>query len=255
MQGGGSSQVGGAENITDKLNDFTNSGFLKHVTRFDSETKSELSNLIQYLVIVIIPVFVLNKMISNVIPEFDEKKGNIELLGEVIAQSICLILGIYIIHRIVTYLPTFSGDNLAELNLMNVVLLIVFFSMNSDTGKKINQVYTRAMKSWNGEEEAPVVKNKDGSVVKVSQPIAGKQGMQNQMQQAQPTHQASRADYVGTHNQMLPPANNVVQQVHTAPEQQMGQAAGMNNNMYGGMGGMAAEPLAANDGFGAFSSF
>jgi hypothetical protein len=255
MQSGGS-QVGGAENITDKLNDFTNSGFLKHVTRFDSETKSELLNLIQYLVIVIVPIFVLNKMISNVIPDFDESKGNIELLGEVIAQSICLILGIYIIHRIVTYLPTFSGNNLAELNLMNVVLLITFFSMNSDTGKKVNQVYTRIMKSWNGEEEAVVVKNKDGSVVKVSQPIAGQKGMPNQMQPAQPTHEASRADYIGSHNQMLPPANNVVQQIHVAPEQQMGQQGGMNSNMYGGMGGgMGSEPAAANDGFGAFSSF
>ena len=252
---GGSSQVGGAENISDKLNDFTNSGFLKHVTRFDSETKSELSNLIQYLVVVIVPIFVLNKMISNVIPEFDATKGNIELLGEVIAQSICLILGIYIIHRIVTYLPTFSGDNLADLNLMNIVLLIVFFSMNSDTGKKINQVYTRAMKNWNGEDTAPVAKKNDGSVVKVTQPITGKQGMSSQMQQAQPTHQESRADYIGSHNQMLPPSNNVVQQVHTPPAQQMGQPADMNNNMYGGMGGMTSEPMAANDGFGAFSSF
>ena len=255
MQGGDSSQLGGAENITDKLNDFTNSGFLKHISRFDSETKSELSNLIQYLVIVIIPIFVLNKTITNFIPEFDENKGNIELLGEVVAQSVCLILGIYIIHRIVTYLPTFSGNNLAELNLMNVVLVIIFFSMNSDTGKKINQVYNRVMKSWNGEEEKPAVKTKDGSVVKVTQPISGNKGALNQMQQAQPTHQASRADYIGSHEQMLPPSNNIAQQLHKAPEEQMGQASEMNNNMFGGMNGMSNEPLPANDGFGAFSSF
>ena len=60
-------QNGGAENMTDKLNDLAGSGFIKHVTRFDSETKSELLNLIQYLLLIIVPVFVLNKTVQNMI--------------------------------------------------------------------------------------------------------------------------------------------------------------------------------------------
>ena len=101
--------------------------------------------MLQYLIIVIIPIFLLNKGINNIIPTFDEKKGNIEVLGEVIMQIISLLLGIYIINRIVCYIPTFSGNNLAEINFMNVVLIIVFTNLNSETGKKVNLVYSRVM--------------------------------------------------------------------------------------------------------------
>ena len=52
---------------------FSNNSFFKHVTRFDSETKSELSNLLQYLVIIIIPIYILNRFINGVIPNFNEK--------------------------------------------------------------------------------------------------------------------------------------------------------------------------------------
>ena len=49
---------------------------------------------------------------------------------------------------------------------------------------------------WNGKEE-PEQNSKENNgknVVKVSQPITG-------MKQPQPTHQASRADYLNQHNQ------------------------------------------------------
>ena len=46
-------QVGGS-NLQNMSKHST--GFIQHVTRFDTETKSELSNLLQYLVIVIVPI-------------------------------------------------------------------------------------------------------------------------------------------------------------------------------------------------------
>ncbi len=247
-------QNGGAENMTDKLNDLAGSGFIKHVTRFDSETKSELLNLIQYLLLIIVPVFVLNKTVQNMMPKYDERNGNIELLGEVLLSSVCLLLGIYIAHRVIIYLPTFSGNSLAELNFMNVALLIGFCMMYSENGKKINRVYERLMASWNGKEgfaevEDEKKKKKDGSVVKVSQPLSGNPGMQAPM----PTHQASRADHVAAHN-MMTGGSNVVQQMHNSPAQQAGQQQQVPGNSMGGMG-MMNEPMAANEGFGAFSSF
>ena len=79
-------------------------------------------------------------------------------------------------------------------------------------------------------------------MVKVTQPIS-RSGM--------PTHQASRADYLGSHNlmvsptQMLPPAQQS-QQIEA-------EDSGANNDMYnnGGFGGLvgANEPAAANEGF------
>ena len=247
-------QMGG-NNVQQSSASISNNGFIKHVTRFDSETKSELSNLLQYLIIIIIPIYVLNRTINGVIPIFNDKKGNIELLGEVIMQTISLLLGIYIIHRIVLYIPSFSGDNLGDVNLMNVVLIIVFSGLNSENGKKINHVYNRILEAWNGEKHIEEKKNSnDNSVVKVSQPIAG-----NPMQAPQPTHQASRADYANTHQQMGTGAlSQVVQQIQTGQQVQNasgtgGQQGSQDMGMMGG--GLLAEPMASNSGFGAFSSF
>lgn len=245
MEGG--KQINAGENITSKFNNIADSGFIKHVTRFDSDTKSELSNLIQYLVIVIVPFYLLNKGIANIMPEFDEKKGNIELLGEVIIHSITLLLGIYIIHRIVTYLPTFSGDNLAEINFMNIAFLIIFIGLNSDNGKKVNIVYERIFGDNVDGNKNPT---EDSSVVKVSQPLSGNpQALKPPM----PTHQASRADYVGQHGQMQPQVENTQNQL---PELQAGgQQSSMGNAFGAGMAGSGDGIMAANAGFGAFSSF
>lgn len=252
MNVGGANQSGSTDNITNKFSDLADSGFIKHITRFDSETKSELSNVIQYLVIVIVPFYLLNKGIGNIMPEFDEKKGNIELLGEVIIHSVTLLLGIYIIHRIVTYLPTFSGDNLAEINYMNIVFLIVFIGLNSDNGKKVNIVYDRLLGETTESSNNPKKQTNDGSVVKITQPLSGVPSIQPPI----PTHQVSRADYVGQHTQMQPATNAVQNQMHEPPSVQNGSGQPTNmNNAFGG--GMDAESgiMAANDGFGAFSSF
>ena len=79
------------------------------------------------------------------------------------------------------------------------------------------------------------------------------------MQAPQATHQASRADYVNTHQQMGTGAlSQVVQQIQTGGQQMQnavgvgGQQGSMGNSMGGGL---LAEPMAANAGFGAFSSF
>jgi len=245
-------QIGGDHISPSSISD---NGFIKHVTRFDTETKSELSNLLQYLIIIIIPIYILNRTINGVIPTFNENKGNIELLGEVIMQVISLLLGIYIIHRIVLYIPTFSGNNLGDVNFMNVVLIIVFSGLNSENGKKVNHVYNRLLAVWNGEKKEEKKQPNDNSVVKVSQPIAG-----NPMQAPQPTHQASRADYTNTHEQMSSGAiSQVVQQIQTGGQQAQnacgtgGQQGSPDQGMPGG--GLLAEPMAANSGFGAFSSF
>ena len=75
-----------------------------------------------------------------------------------------------------------------------------------------------------------------------------------------PTHQASRADYLKSHNQMVSPT----QMLPPANEQE--ESSGSSNNMYnnGGFNGlvdaqgpnMQTEPMAANaGGWGTFSSF
>ena len=130
---------------------------------------------------------------------------------------------------------------------MNIVLMIVFLGMNSENGKKINLVYERLF----GDKVEEKQEKKDGSVVKVS--LSGNGGMQAPI----PTHQGC-ADYLGQHDQMIAPQNNVVQQIHENPASQMG--GGMPNVGGNGFGGDASpgmiEPMAANSAFGsAFSNF
>ena len=84
-------------------------------------------------------------------------------------------------------------------------MLVIAYESNSKLGSKMKLLIDRITELWHGKKEEKTKKGKkDNSVVKVSQPIS-RAGM--------PTHQASRADYLNSHNmmvsptQMLPPAN------------------------------------------------
>ena len=63
-----------------------NNGFIKHVFNFDNETKSSLLNTAQYVVLAIIPLTVYNHLVNSVIAEFDESKGNVEVLVEIVGE-------------------------------------------------------------------------------------------------------------------------------------------------------------------------
>jgi hypothetical protein len=227
-----------------------NNGFIKHVFNFDNETKSSLLNTAQYVVLAIIPLTIYNHLVNSVIAEFDESKGNVEVLVEIIGELFAQMFGLFFIHRLITYVPTYSGRSMGELNLFTIILIYisVLYQTDSQVGKKIKLLVSRGIEIWEGKpkEEKEDEKKKGKSVVKVTQPIS-RGGM--------PTHQPSRADYLQSHNamssptQMMPPAN---------------EQSGASNNMYnsGGFNGLVdanapvqQEPMAANAGFGAFSAF
>ena len=227
-----------------------NNGFIKHVFNFDNETKSSLLNTAQYVVLAIIPLTIYNHLVNSVIAEFDESKGNVEVLVEIIGELFAQMFGLFFIHRLITYVPTYSGRSMGELNLFTIILIYisVLYQTDSQVGKKIKLLVGRGIEIWEGKpkEEKEDEKKKGKSVVKVTQPIS-RGGM--------PTHQPSRADYLQSHNamssptQMMPPAN---------------EQSGASNNMYnsGGFNGLVdanapvqQEPMAANAGFGAFSAF
>ena len=62
--------------------------FLKHVFNFDDDSKSDILNIIQYALIAIIPIVILNKSIGKYVPEADDKKSSLELTSEIIIQII-----------------------------------------------------------------------------------------------------------------------------------------------------------------------
>lgn len=228
-------------------------GFLNHVFNFDTETKSNMMNIIQYLVLAIIPMSFYTHFVNNMMSEYDESKSNFEVTAEVLGHLLLTLLGLFFIDRIITFVPTYSGRNHGTFNIFSVLLIILVFSHEANTkvGTKMKLLIERVSELWHGKKEEDGKKNNgNNSVVKVSQPISNA-GI--------PTHQASRADYLNSHNamvsptQMLPPVNE--------PQEE----SGAGNNMYnsGGFNGLVNaqgpneqnEPMAANDGISAFSGF
>ena len=72
-------------------------GFISHVFNFDNKSKNELTNIIQYSILAIFPIVILNKTIQRFIPEADETKGSIEVLIEIILQLGLIFVGMFFI--------------------------------------------------------------------------------------------------------------------------------------------------------------
>jgi len=164
------------DNLESKI---TEPGFFKHVFHFDEKTKSELLNICQYSVISILPVVLLNKAMQKYVPEADDEKASLELSVEVLLQIIIMFLGIFLVNRITTYFPTYSGTKYEELHITDIVLigLVILGSLQTKLGEKISILFDRLLELWNGKEEnkRPI---KNGNV-KVSQPISGQMTIPN----------------------------------------------------------------------------
>ena len=71
--------------------------FLSHVFSSTDESKGEMVNVVQYALLGVIPVLLLNKLIHRFIPEADPDKSSIELLVEIAIQLMIIFIGIIIV--------------------------------------------------------------------------------------------------------------------------------------------------------------
>ena len=225
--------------------------FLSHMFSFDNDTKNELMNIGQYAILSIVPLVALVKLIDGLVANFDPTKGNIELVGEILVHLTLLIIAVFLVDRLVKYIPTYSGKSHKAINFLNII--IMFYLTTDKIGEKITELSSRVNDMWNGNLKSVegVENKKDGNKVKVTQPI-------KQVQKPQPTHQASRADYLNAHEQMSATQNHQNEVMEQAPQQQNGAS----NDMYNSMGYQAPgnqmgmmEPMDANDALGGFTSF
>jgi hypothetical protein len=81
---------------------------------------------------------------------------------EVIAQVIVVFLGMLIIHRIITFIPTYSGIKYTDFNVTNIILsvLIILLSLQTKLGEKISILADRVMDFWNGNQNDKKKKKK-----------------------------------------------------------------------------------------------
>jgi hypothetical protein len=170
----------------------TKKGFFSHVFSTAEESKAEILNVVQYAFLGIIPVVILNKLIQRFIPDADGDKSSLELLAEIFIQITVMFCGIILIHRMITYIPTYSGFKYENLILTNVILafLILVLSIQTKLGIKVNILADRISELWNGNSDQKVnVRQR----VRVNDPMSG--------------HHSSQADYLDNHAaDMFPPA-------------------------------------------------
>ena len=225
------------------------SGFVNHVFNFNDESKDEMMNIVQYAVLAILPVIILNKATQRLIPEADDEKGTPEIAIEVILQTVSMFLGIMIIHRIITYIPTHSGVKYSPLSVTSNILavLVIVLSLQTKLGEKVSILVDRAVDAWEGDEKSKLKKRPAN--VKVSQPILQNQQISQSLGSSSgsgstPISQLPVAPQITKPQQEYV---NTYHQSNTYGTQQ--QASYMNNQMM-----EQSEPMAANFGGSSFGS-
>jgi hypothetical protein len=157
-----------------------------------------------------------------------------------------MFCGIIIIHRIITYIPTYSGFKYESLALTNVILafLIIVLSIQTKLGIKVNVIVDRAYSLYEGDDNG----NKKDKVKKNVRV--------NNSQSSQ--HNSSQADFLDNQNVqsgIFPPApvSSTKQTVGDGGfyDHMMG-GSGVSQNNYGLLSGPVAASSVLGGSFGSF---
>ena len=226
------------------------SGFFKAFFTLTKEEKSESINLIQYTALAIIPFMILVRMNQLIWPTADEKSGTIELLAEVFGEVVFTGIIVFIIYRLIDFIPTYSGIPLKSINILSIITVFIltlpWYDNTSNLGTKIAILHKRIdarLPAFFGiqQDKTKVIKNNNNN--------------NNELQVAQPTHKPSRADYLGAQNRLSignPPQSN---QPNFDNMYQQNPPTPQLSNPAEAMQNMAPEPSAANETLGgAFGS-
>ena len=218
-------------------------GFFKHVFNFDDESKGDILNIIQYSILAIIPIVLLNKFMQYYIPETEENKGNVELIVEVILQVLIIFLGLLLIHRLITYIPTYSGLVYDKFSVTNIILavLIIVLSLQTKLGDKVNVLIDRLLDYMDG--------NKGKSESKKKKQKSQKNTNQQQVDNQENSTSISQLPVSNSMN--VPPPQSLAQQTNTDFNamfaQQNNPLVNASSPSADGMGYENFGPMAANE--------
>jgi len=139
-------------NSLDTPSNSSKRNFFNHVFSSDEEGKAEILNVIQYSLMGVVPIVILNKLVQRFIPDAENEKSSIEILAEIVFQLIIMFVGVVLIHRMITYVPTYSDFKYESLSLTNVILIfmILLLSIQTKIGIKVNILFDRLMDLWTG---------------------------------------------------------------------------------------------------------
>ena len=191
--------------ILEEARNVNRKSFLSHVFSTTEEGKAELLNVSQYACLGVIPIVILNKLIQRFIPEADHEKSSMEITIEVFLQIIVMFCGIIFIHRIISYIPTYSGFNYENLTLTNAVLafMIIVLSIQTKLGIKVNILAERLDEMWNGPSEEKTDSRRQSPNHVISQAdYSGSSMMQNDIFPPGPAVSSNNGSSNTSYNQM-----------------------------------------------------
>ena len=226
-------------------------GFIEHVFYLNETTKYDLYNILQYVLLAIIPIIVLNKLIQKYVPGVDYEKDSLQIIMECILQLGVLFIGMFFIHRMITFIPTYSSKIYGEFNLLasSMTFLIIILGLQTKLGEKIELLYYRVLDLWDG---SPIGNN---NTKKVNKPYHDEE-----QQQYAPKHQDSRSDNLGNNDNIpqnttpLPPTiathSDIDARTNNSPS--YGQNTTSMHDLPRNFDNMYQEPMAANDSLSGF---
>lgn len=223
-------------------------GFIKTVFSFDDTQKATILNILQYTLLGVIPILLLLKLIKNYIPDIDDDKGSLVILVEVVGQMFAMFLGLYMINRIIYYIPTYSGVSYGDINLVNMILptMFIILTMQTKIGDKIQIMGDRLWDLYDGQTSSgkQSAQNQSTSQVRITQPIS----RQSMPPQSMPPQTISAPTQMQTNNKSQTneysiPSDPNFNNMFAGPETSMVGAATPGQDMM-------QEPMAANDAFG-----
>lgn len=229
------------EILQESITSNSNRSFLSHVFSTTEESKAEILNIVQYSFMGIIPIVILNKLIQRFIPEADPDKSSLELLAEIFIQITVMFCGIVIIHRMITYFPTYSGFKYENLALTNIILafLIIVLSLQTKLGIKVGILYDNVLELWEGSTN-----NNKKDIIKKNVRISNQNSK----------HIPSQADYLdnpSVQTNIFPPGpvsgNSNNQESHNYMMPTSNVSVAQSNDIF--------QPMAANSVLGNFGSW
>ena len=232
--------------ITAKDTASAGGGFFKQVFKLNEDSQGEVLNMMQYVAIGLIPAILVIYVIRYYVPDPDDDKGSLTIVAEIFAQTFGMLLGIYFIHRMIIYFPTYSGIKYERFHIVNILLVFVMilFSIKTKLGEKAQILVERAVDMWsgNGNKGGPAQGQGQGQV-RVTQPITGSMASGVPMTAPPPPPQLTnnRAQMgMGAMSGMVKDFN-AMYSGGGGPQQQQQQQQQQNQPM------MDFEPMAANE--------
>ena len=223
------------DSIKDKVeNSLPQKNFFNHIFDFDKESQNDILNSLQYVLLAFIPTIILNKCVQKLIPIPNDEKNTPEILAEVIGQVVFMFLGFILIHRIITYFPTWSNSDYKDVNLIGIaiVFLSLMLTIQSKVGNKTNILLDRLFDYWEGNNKKQQQQQSQNSQ---------QQGQQQQAPLLPPPAVQTNNPSVMIPNQGPQPDFDKMYQGPDTP---------LVNAMTPGQGQESFAPMAANEGFG-----